>query len=291
MRELTVAVVQMAVKFNDVEANLMAMSEWIRRVATEQKVDLIVFPELCTTGYECGVRFVDFAQRVPGPSSNLIAQRASDFGVHVAFGIAAKEKVESVLYNAAVMVGPDGDMVGDYRKVHLKGEERLAFRAGFKFPLLETDFGNVGLMLGWDVAFPEVARTYALDGADLLIVCANWEKANDQEWRTYLMARAYENTCFVVAANRIGTDATLSFGGQSMIIGPRGKVYAEVENVRVEIPPEANTAAPVSAMVEQEVEGYAVARIDLDEVRRYREELQVLQARQPSAYRSIVKQY
>jgi predicted amidohydrolase len=105
------------------------------------------------------------------------------------------------------------------------------------------------------------------------------------------MARAYENTCFVVAANRIGTDATLSFGGQSMIIGPRGKVYAEVENVRVEIPPEANTAAPVSAMVEQEVEGYAVARIDLDEVRRYREELQVLQARQPSAYRSIVKQY
>jgi len=142
------------------------------------------------------VRFVDFAQRIPGPSTNLIAQRASDFGVHVAFGVAAKEKVESVLYNAAVLVGPDGDLVGDYRKVHLKGEERLAFRAGFKFPLIETDFGNVGLMLGWDVAFPEVARTYALDGADLLIACANWEKPNEEEWRTYLLARAYENTCF-----------------------------------------------------------------------------------------------
>jgi predicted amidohydrolase len=173
----------------------------------------------------------------------------------------------------------------------LKGEERLAFRAGFKFPLIETDFGNVGLMLGWDVAFPEVARTYALDGADVLIACANWEKPNEQEWRTYLMARAYENTCFVVAANRIGADATLSFCGQSMIVGPRGKVYAEVENEAIEVPPEANSAAPVSAMVDREAEGYAVARIDLDEVRRQREELQILQARQPSAYRSIVKQY
>ena len=134
MRELTVAVVQMAVKFNDVEANLVAISEWIHRIATEQKVDLIVFPELCTTGYECGVRFTDFAQRVPGPSSNLIAQRASDFGVHVAFGMAAKEKVESIIYNAAVLVGPDGDLVGDYRKVHLKGEERLAFRVRLQIP-------------------------------------------------------------------------------------------------------------------------------------------------------------
>jgi predicted amidohydrolase len=288
------AVVQRAQTFNDDEGNLMASSEWIRRVATEQKVDLIVFPELCTTGYECGVRFVDFAQRIPGPSTNLIAQRASDFGVHGVWH-RGEEKVESVLYNAAVLVGPDGDLVGDYRKVHLKGEERLAFRAGFKFPLIETDFGNVGLMLGWDVAFPEVARTYTLDGADLLIACANWESPT-KEWRTYLLARAYENTCFVAAANRIGTDATLSFCGQSMIVGPRGKVYAAVENDRVEIPPEAHAAAPVSAalasaIVEQEVEGYAVARIDLDEVRRQREELQILQARQPSAYRSIVKQY
>ena len=270
MRDLTVAVVQMSVAFNDMETNLVAMSEWIHKVATAQKVDLIVFPELATTGYECGVRFTDHAQRIPGPSANLIAQRASEFGVHVAFGMAAKEKVESVLYNSVVLVGPDGDTVGEYRKVHLKGEERLAFRAGYKFPILETDFGNVGLMAGWDLAFPEVARTYILEGVDLLIECANWEKPNDQEWRTYLLSRAYENTCFIAAANRIGTDATLSFFGQSMIVGPRGQVYATVD---------------------EEIEGYAVARIDLDEVRRYREELQILQARQPSSYRAIVNKH
>ncbi len=270
MREITVAVVQMRPILNEMEDNLLQISEWIKKIATAQKTDLIVFPELCTTGYECGVRFTELAQRVPGPTMNLIAQRASEFGVHVVFGMASKENGESVLFDSAVLVGPDGDLVGEYRKVHLKGEERLAFRAGFKFPVLETEFGNVGLMLGWDLAFPEVARAYALDGADLLIAMANWELPYNEEWRTYLLARAYENTCFVAASNRIGQDVTYSFFGESMIIGPRGNVYASVD---------------------QDVEGYAVARIDLDEVRKNREEFQILQCRQPSAYRSIVRAY
>ncbi|HKZ85401.1 MAG TPA: carbon-nitrogen hydrolase family protein [Anaerolineae bacterium] len=270
MREVTIACVQMQVELNRMEDNLVKMSEWIEKIAVAQKVDLIVFPELATTGYECGVRFTDFAQRVPGPSANLIAQRASEFGVYVAFGLPSKEKVESVLYNSAVLVGPDGDLVGEYRKVHLKGEERLAFRNGFRFPVLEADFGNVGLMIGWDVAFPEAARTYALDGADLLIVCANWEKPNVEEWRTYVTARALENSIFVAASNRIGQDATLTFCGETMIVGPRGQAFAQVD---------------------EEIEGYALARIDLDDVRRYREELQQIQNRQPSAYRAVVRQY
>ncbi len=270
MREVTVAVVQMQPVLNEMEDNLIKISEWIDKIATAQKTDLIVFPELCTTGYECGVNFTELAQRVPGPTMNLIAQRASEHGVYVAFGMAAKEKVESVLYDSAVLVGPDGDLIGEYRKMHLKGEERLAFRAGFKLPVLETDFGNVGLILGWDLAFPEVARTYALDGAELLIVLANWEQPYNEEWRTYLLARAYENTCFVAASNRIGTDATYSFFGESQIIGPRGQVYAAMD---------------------EEIEGYAVARFDLDEVRKAREEFQILQCRQPTAYRAIVKNY
>jgi len=270
MREVTIACVQMQVELNRMEHNLAKMSEWIEKIAVAQKVDLIVFPELATTGYECGVRFTDFAQRVPGPSVNLIAQRASEFGVYVVFGLPAKEKVESVLYNSAVMVGPDGDLVGEYRKVHLKGEERLAFRNGFRFPVIEADFGNAGLMIGWDVAFPEAARTYTLDGADLLIVCANWEKPNAEEWRTYVAARALENSTFVAASNRIGQDATLSFCGETMIVGPRGQAIAQVD---------------------EEIEGYAIARIDLDDVRRYREELQQIQNRQPGAYRAVVRQY
>ncbi len=270
MREITVAVVQMQPVLNKREDSLVKITEWIGKIATAQKTDLIVFPELCTTGYECGVNFTDLAERVPGPSVNLVAQRASEHGVHVAFGMPAKEKVESVLYNSAILVGPDGDLIGEYRKTHLKSEERLTFRAGFKLPIFETDFGTVGMILGWDLAFPEVARSYALDGADLLVVLANWEQPSNEEWRTYLLARAYENTCFVVASNRIGTDATYTFFGESQIIGPRGQIYAAMD---------------------EEIEGYAVARFDLDEVRKAREELQIFQCRQPTAYRAIVKNY
>ena len=105
MREITVATVQMRPKLGEAEDNLVKMSETIAKIASQQKVDLIVFPELITSGYELGVRFTELAQRVPGPTINLIAQRANEYGVYIAFGMVTKEKVESVLYNSAILVG------------------------------------------------------------------------------------------------------------------------------------------------------------------------------------------
>ena len=166
MREIGLAVVQMKPTLYEVGDNLIRISELIESICLEQQVDLIIFPELITTGFECGVRFTDLAERVPGHTANLIAQRAAEFSTHIVFGMALKEKVESIIYNAAILVGPDGELIGDYRKVHPRGEERLAFRPGFRYSVLETSFGTLGLMLGWDMAFPEVARSLALDGAD-----------------------------------------------------------------------------------------------------------------------------
>lgn len=278
MREVTIATVQMKPQLGQMEDNLVVMSNWIKQVATEQRVDLIVFPELVTTGYECGVSFTDFAQRVPGPTVNLIGQRASEYGVHIAFGLVTKERVESVLHNTLVVVGPDGDLIGQYHKVHLRGEERMTFRPGFRYLVLETDFGAVGLMLGWDLAFPEVARSLALEGADLVVVSANWETPHADEWRTYLRARAYENAVYVAAANRVGSEPSYSFFGESAIIGPRGQVYASLFDER-------------DAETGEAVDGYVVAKVDLDDVRRYREEFQMFQCREPNTYRSVVKKY
>ncbi|MBL7198512.1 MAG: carbon-nitrogen hydrolase family protein [Anaerolineae bacterium] len=270
MREVTVAAVQMHPKLGEQQDNLIRVGEWLDKVCTEQRVDLVVFPELITTGYECGVQFTELAERVPGPTANLIAQRASDYGTHVLFGMVAKEKVESILYNAAVLIGPDGEVVGRYNKVHLRGEERLAFRPGFRYNVWETEFGAIGVMLGWDLAFPEVARSLALEGAELVCACANWENPNADEWRAYLLSRAYENAVYVVGANRVGEEYTYHFFGDSMVVGPRGQVYGTVDGGE---------------------EGYVVARIDLDQVRQYREEFQFFQCRQPQTYRSVVKKY
>jgi predicted amidohydrolase len=278
MREVTIATVQMRPVLNEMEDNLVKMADYVTRICSSQKVDLIVFPELITTGYECGVRFVDLAQRVPGATVNVLSQRAAEFQVHIAFGMPSKEKVESILFNAAVLVGPDGELIGDYRKVHLKGEERMIFRAGYKYPIFETKFGNVGMLIGYDIAFPEAARCLALEGADLIILCANWEKPRNDEWRTYVMARAYENSTFIAAANRVGEDATLSFIGESMIVGPRGQVFASLTG---ELDPKTGEPA----------EGYALARVDLSDVRRNREEFQTLQNREPDSYKAVVKKY
>jgi predicted amidohydrolase len=270
MREITVAVVQMQPKLNEVSENLIRMTDFVERICLEQKTDLIVFPELITTGYECGVRFTDLAERVPGHTANLLAQQAAEFNTHITFGMALKEQVESIIYNAAIMVGPDGEMIGDYRKVHPRGEERLAFRPGFRYPVFETNFGMVGLMLGWDMAFPEVARSLALDGAELLCLCADWEKPHTEEWNAFVLARAFENSVFVAAANRVGEEPSYTFFGQSMIVGPRGEIYSSIDEGK---------------------EGYALARVDLDEVRRLREEYQLFQLRQPATYRAIVRKY
>jgi len=279
MREVTIATVQYKPKLGEPEENLVKMSEFVSKIASQQKVDLIVFPELATSGYELGVKFTEVAQRIPGPTINLMSQRAAEYGVYIAFGMVSKERVESIIFNSAALIGPDGELIGSYNKVHLRGEERMAFREGFRLPVFETEgIGTVGLMLGWDLAFPEVARSMALDGAELLCTMSNWETANMEEFRTHVKARAFENSLYVAASNRVGEDVTLNFGGESMIVGPRGKVYATLAD---EKNPETN----------QPSEGFCVARIDLDEVRKYREEFQFLQNRQPTVYRSLVRRY
>lgn len=278
MREITIAVAQMKPRLGEAEENLIKMSEMIAKIASQQKVDLIVFPELVTSGNELGLRFTEIAQRVPGPTVNLIAQRANEYGVYVAFGMVTKERVESVLYNSAVLVGPEGELVDVYHKIHLKGEERMAFREGHKLSVSDTEIGTIGMMVGYDLSFPEVGRSMVLSGAEVLIALGNWEAAQIDEWKTYLRARAYENSVFVAGANRVGEDVTMTFGGDSMIIGPRGEVYATLADETDE-----TTGEPL--------EGFTIARVDLDEVRKYREEYQFIQNRQPAMYRPIVKKY
>ncbi len=270
MRQITVATVQMSPKLCEVETNLERMGKWVQDICRAQKVDLIVFPELVTTGYECGVRFADLAEQVPGRVTNYLAERAADFRVHLAFGMVEKQKVESIIYDSAVLIDPQGEVHHTYRKIHLRGEERLAFRPGYRFVVSETSFGMLGLLLGWDLAFPEAARCLTMQGAELLCICANWERPHSTAWRNYVFTRALENSLFVTAANRVGEEYTYDFFGGSLIVGPQGEVYSTLD---------------------EGVEGYGVAIIDLDEVKKNREDTQLLQIRRPRSYREIVRMY
>lgn len=270
MREVTIALAQTAPKLGEMEHNLARMAELVQKICLEEPVDLIIFPELATSGYECGMRFTELAERVPGYSVNYLGRRAKEFGTHILFGLPTKEKVESILYDGAVLIGPEGESMLEYRKVHLKGEEKLAFRAGYRFATIEAGFGSLGIIIGWDLAFPEAARSVVLEGAELLCVTANWEEPRLEEWYAYLKARALENAVYVAAANRVGEEYSYRFFGHSAIVGPYGEVLTTLD---------------------EPMESYSIVRIDLDVVRKAREESQLLQSRQPLAYRAMVRKY
>lgn len=269
-REITVALVQMAPELANCEANLRKMGDFVERICTEQRTDLIIFPELSYTGSELGLRVTDVAERVPGHATNYLAKRANDFATHVVFGMVIKEKVESIVYNGVVCVGPEGSVVAEYRKVHLLGEERQMYRNGFRFVNVDAEWGRFGMLIGVDLAFPEAARSLTLEGAELVAVSANWDEPARDAWRAHLISRACENAIFMAAANRVGEEPTRRFIGDSLLVGPTAEVYT---------------------VLDEPIEGYAVATIDLDLVRSVREDRQLIQFREPVAYRSIVKKY
>jgi predicted amidohydrolase len=269
-REITVALVQMAPVLASTEANLRKMGDYVERICSEQRTDLIIFPELSYTGAELGIRATDIAERVPGHATNYLAKRGNDFATHIVFGMVIKEKVESILYNGAVCVGPEGSVVAEYRKVHLLGEERQVYRNGFRFVTVDAEWGRFGLLVGVDLAFPEAARALTLDGAELVVVSANWEEQTHAAWRAHLISRACENSIYMAAANRVGEEPTRRFAGDSLLVGPTGDLYT---------------------VLDEPIEGYAIATIDLDAVRQVREDRQLIQYREPLAYRSIVRKY
>jgi predicted amidohydrolase len=270
MRNITVALAQTSPILNDVARNLQAMEHAVEQACQRKHVDLLVFPELCTTGYDCGMRFAEFAQLKTGDVVEQVAGWASAYGVHIVFGMAERQKVESVIYSAALLVDPEGKVVGDYQKIHLRGEQRLVFRPGYRYVVAETELGRLGFLVGWDLAFPEAARSLALEGAELLCLCGSWQAPHAHEWRTLIAARAYENGVYLAACNRVGEEPSDTFIGESMIVGPRGEVAARLD---------------------ADVAGIAVATIDLDRSRQVQEETQLLQARQPRSYRGVVKMY
>lgn len=275
MRDVFVAIAQFHPRLAESEANLTRIGEIIDHICGAQRVNIVVFPELTTTGYECGVKFTELAEPVPGHTIETLAERAQRYQTYIALGMVIKHKVESVVYDGAILIDPNGEVAGQYHKVHLKPEERPIFRGGYKFPVFETTFGVIGMLIGWDLAFPEAARSLALDGAELIVAPANWENQSIEEWKTYLRARAFENSLFIAGANRIGDEYTYSFGGESAVMAPRGETLAYVGRDENERPKEA----------------YSIAKIDLDLVKKYREELQIMQSRQPATYRGVVRNY
>jgi predicted amidohydrolase len=217
-------VVQFDILNGQTDANMAVVLANLDQLAS-QGVRLAVLPEMFSCGFDNN-RLKEHACH-----TDSILDRLSGFARSHGMAIAGSlpELENGIVYNTLYFVDTDGSVRGGYRKLHLfrLTGEHLFYGAGDKMVTVDTSFGRVGLMICYDLRFPELARHFFLAGAKLVIVSAQWPKPRQHHWRHLAVARAIENQLFMVCANRTGADEDLLFPGMSMIVDPWGKILAE----------------------------------------------------------------
>jgi N-carbamoylputrescine amidase len=227
-----VAVVQFnpQVGVENLKANAQAVADRLAQ-AVEAGANLIVLPELATTGYTFANRTEAYAHAEDVPNGPTVQNWASFAAEHDVYIVGCLPELDGVLlFDTAVLVGPDG-FIGKYRKTHLWNEEKLYFTPGdLGFPVFDTKIGRIGLLVCWDIWFPETARIVAQQGADIICIPTGWvwtpPPLYDESgtcMAAYLtMTAAHANNVFIATADRIGTERTSGFMGNSLIAGTNG---------------------------------------------------------------------
>jgi predicted amidohydrolase len=189
---------------------------------------LLVLPELFLTGYNIGAAALNaLAEKVDGPSAARAGEIARACGLAVLYGY-PERGADGKLYNSALLLGPDGERLANYRKTHLFGaDERATYTPGDE-PFVLADVGGmrVGILICYDVEFPELTRGLALRGAELVAVPTAQMKPYEFVPEAMLRTRAFENQIFMMYANRCGSEPPLDYVGASCIVAPDGSDLA-----------------------------------------------------------------
>lgn len=289
-RSVSVGLVQQAAEADparNLERALDAIGDAARRGA-----DVVCLQELFRSHYPCQdqdpVRF-DLAEPVPGPTSEILAKRAADFGV-VVVGSIFERRAAGVYHNTAVVLDADGSHAGTHRKMHVPDDplycEKFYFTPGDgPFTAFDTRIGRIGVAVCWDQWFPEAARLMALAGAEILFypTAIGWQfdegdavdAAQHDAWETVQRGHAVANGVFVAAVNRVGHEHLpgregIRFWGQSFVADPFGRVVAR---------------APADA------DATLVVECDLAAVERTRRDWPFLRDRRVDAYAELTHRF
>lgn len=237
---VTIACINFQTSWGDKAANLAKMKEIVGRAA-QQGCNIIVFPELALSGYECDrpcTVHEKTADTIPGPATDEMAKAAAEHNVYIIFGMPEQDKASlKVRYISSALIGPEG-LVGAHRKVHLatppRYTESQCFTGGDDLPVFETRFGPLGIQICRDFwFFPELTRIQVLKGARIII---NTTASPSGPGKSFFLtqqtgARACENMVFTASANLVGRELKNSYYGHSTIAGPSSswhtKIYAQ----------------------------------------------------------------
>lgn len=188
--------------------------------------DLVVFPELATTGYHVFDDVTAVAEPVPGPTTDALGTAAAAANAAVLFGMPVRD--EGTVYNSAVWIDADGEVRTRYDKRHCWGGERTVFTPGDEYAVVDAPFGRIGIQICYDLNFPEASAALARAGCDVLVNISAWTVRMERDWEALLPARALEQGAFVVGCNHAGTEAGRTFCGRSTVIEPDGTRMVEM---------------------------------------------------------------
>ncbi|HHR6143211.1 TPA: nitrilase-related carbon-nitrogen hydrolase [Providencia alcalifaciens] len=225
-----VALAQLNSELGNKTGNLQRMAQLCEQAAS-QGAKLICFPELATTGYRgdlLSTKLWDLSDFEGSETDCLFSQLASRLGITIVSGFAERGERLGEVYNSVGVWNPGCENIsGVFRKVHAFGIEKQWFKSGDSFPVFETPIGKIGVMICYDMGFPEVARILTLQGAELLIAPSAWCIQDRDMWDINTACRALENGTHLLAVNRWGHEEDLHLFGGSKIVGPRGQVLCE----------------------------------------------------------------
>ncbi|WP_030376876.1 MULTISPECIES: carbon-nitrogen family hydrolase [unclassified Streptomyces] len=204
------------------------------RVATlvreQTGADLVVLPELWTTGAFAYEAFAAEAEPLRGPTYEAMARAAREAGVWLHAGSVPERGPEGRLYNTSLVLSPSGELAAAYRKIHRFGfdkGEAVLMGAGDELVTVALPETTIGVATCYDLRFPELFRGLVHAGAETLVIPAGWPERRRSHWTLLARARAVENQSFVLACGTAGTHAGVPQAGHSIVVDPWGEVLAE----------------------------------------------------------------
>jgi len=260
MRKFVVCGVQMDIKPADITMNLKSAISLVER-SLKFDPNLIVFPEMFATGFS-----YPYIQKIAKDHFNELIS----FLLNLAFrtnacivGGSIPEMHEDKLYNTSIIASPERKVIGYSRKIHpfTLTDEVKYFTGGDTISVIETPLAKLGINICYDLRFPEIARKQTLDGAEILIVPAQFPRPREHHWETLLKSRAIENQVFAVGVNRVG-GRNPEYFGHSMIIDPYGNVIEGLDDK----------------------EDILIGEIDMNRLEEVRKAMPVLLDRRPEVY-------
>jgi predicted amidohydrolase len=188
--------------------------------------DLIVLPEVWNIGWRGFDKYSSESENMEGETISRIAEKARKLKTHIMAGTII-EKDGNDLYNTAVLIGPSGNILGKYRKIHLvtrKGSEEVKYlKPGNEVVAVKTELGVIGIGICYDLRFPELYRKMVVEkGVEIILQPAAWPLARVENWMDLNHVRANENLCYLISCNCSGIDRGVQYLGHSTIVDPHG---------------------------------------------------------------------